>query len=109
MNGEWMPWKTFSSSLSVGLGTDGWNLADINPEELDKPRVFVAEVFFATPFVGAPVVHIGLTGFDIDQRHTARVSVRATEITPGGFKVEISTWMDSRIYSVEAAWLAIGA
>jgi len=104
-----MPWKTLSSSISVGLGTDGWNLADLNPEDLDKPRVFAVEICFATPFVAAPVVHVSLTGFDIDQRHTARISVRAADVTPAGFKLEISTWMDSRIYSVEAAWLAIGA
>jgi hypothetical protein len=104
-----MPWRTLSSNLSVGLETDGWNLADINPEDLDKPRTFSVDIPFASPFVGAPVVHVGLTGFDMDQRHTSRISVRAADITPSGFRMEIATWMDSRIYSAEIAWLAIGA
>jgi H-type lectin domain-containing protein len=110
MNGEpLMPWKTLSATLSVGTSTEGWNLSEHPGEEMDKPRVFVVDVFFAAPFVTAPVVHLGLTGFDIDRQHSARLGIRVSEITNYGFKAEISTWHDSRVYSVQAAWLAIGA
>ena len=111
MNGDaMMPWKTLSATLSLGLGTEGWNLAE-HPAEgthWTEPRTFTTEVFFAAPFAYTPVVHLGLTGFDIDQAYTARLSVRALDITPSGFKAEVSTWLDSRVYGVEVTWLAIG-
>jgi len=55
------------------------------------------------------VVHLGLTGFDLDQRDSSRLILRATEISTTGFVVEIATWRDTRVYSVEFSWLALGA
>jgi hypothetical protein len=110
MNGDaMMPLKTLSATLKLGHGTEGWNLSE-HPSEGDwtPPRTFTSEVVFAAPFSYTPVVHIGLTGFDIDQAHTSRVVVRAVDISPTGFKTEVSTWLDSRVYGVEVAWLAIG-
>lgn len=103
-----MPWKTLSATLSVGSGTDGWNLAEHPGEVLDEPRTFTSEVWFASAFSAPPAVLVSLTGFDLDQRHSARVSVRAVDITASGFKVQISTWHDSRVYGTEVSWLAIG-
>ena len=109
MNGEWlMPWKSLSATLRVGVGTESWNLAEFPEDDFEKPRIFTVDVAFATPFTIVPVVQLALSGFDIDQRHTARLSVRAAEITTQGFKAEIGTWSDTRVYSVEATWLAIG-
>ena len=104
-----MSWKTLSSTVSVGLASEGWNLAEPSHDRAEEPRVFELEVRFDTHFSTPPVVHVGLTGFDIDQRHTARLTLRALEISTVGFRAEIGTWSDSRIYSVEFAWLAIGA
>ncbi len=110
MNGDtMMPWKTLSATLNVGTSTEGWNLAGpAHGEEWEAPRSFYTEVFFAAPFAYPPVVHLSLTGFDIDQAYTSRLVVRALDITANGFKAEISTWHDSRVYSTEVAWLAIG-
>jgi hypothetical protein len=55
------------------------------------------------------VVQLGLTGFDIDQRDTARLSLKAADITPTGFMAEVWTWANTRVYAVEFNWLAIGA
>ena len=66
-------------------------------------------MLFASPFQAPPVVQVGLSCFDIDQRQTARLSLRVTEITPMGFKVEIGTWSDTRIYAASFNWLALGA
>lgn len=67
------------------------------------------EVIFDAPFSSVPVVQLGLTGFDIDQRDTARVSLKAAAITPTGFSAEVWTWANTRVYAVEFNWLAIGA
>lgn len=103
-----MPWKTLSASLSIGVTTEGWNLAEPPPAGMDEPRVFVFEVAFASPFAMTPVVNLGLTGFDMDQRDSARIKLKTTDITTAGFKVEISTWHETRVYGVECNWFAIG-
>jgi len=103
------PWKSLSASIQVGVLTEGWNLAEPPADGAEAPRVFRFTVFFAAPFVAPPVVHLGLTGFDLDQRDSSRLSLRATEIGTSSFIAEISTWRDSRAYSVEFSWLALGA
>lgn len=104
-----LPWKSLSASLQVGILTDGWNLAKPPTGGADEARVFRYAVYFATPFDAPPVVHLSLTGFDLDQRDSKRLSLRAAEITATGFVAEIATWRDTRVYSVEFSWLALGA
>jgi hypothetical protein len=103
------PWKSLSASLQLGILTEGWNLASPPKDTSEDARVFRYTVYFDTPFEAAPVVHIGLTGFDFDQRDSNRLALRATEITPSGFVAEFSTWRETRVYSVEFSWLALGA
>jgi hypothetical protein len=109
MNNGIMPWKILSATVEVGTDSEGWNLAEPSHEKAEEPRVFSYDVRFDFPFHSPPVVHVGLTGFDIDQRHTARLDLKAVEISTIGFKAEILTWSDSRIYSVDFGWLAVGA
>ena len=109
MNTAWTPWKILSATLGVGVLTEHWNLADLPPESTDKHRTFDVKVEFAAPFMSPPVVQIGLTGFDLDQRHGARIAIAAKDITVSGFTVQISTWRETRVYSAEFTWMAIGA
>jgi hypothetical protein len=109
MNSLMQPWKSLSASLQVGVLTEGWNLNEPSADSDEVPRVFRFTVFFAAPFDASPVVHLGLTGFDLDQRDSNRLSLRATEISPVSFVAEIATWRDTRVYSVEFSWLALGA
>ena len=103
------PWKTLSATVHVGTLTDDWNLATPPAEDQDQIRVVRVAVSFSAPFDTSPVVHLGLTGFDIDQRDTSRLKLTATGITETGFTAEIATWRETRIYSVDFSWLAIGA
>jgi len=103
------PWKSLSATVHVGQLTEGWNLATPPPEYRDELRTFRFKVRFSTPFETAPVVHLGLTGLDIDQRDTSRVNVDAAEITKAGFTAVITTWRETRVYSVAFSWLALGA
>jgi hypothetical protein len=109
MNSSMQPWKTLSASLQLGVLTAGWNLSEPPAESTDDARVFRFTVYFAAPFDTAPVVQLGLTGFDLDQRDSNRLSLRVAEITPASFVAEISSWRDTRVYSVEFSWLALGA
>ena len=103
-----IPWNVASSSVGIGILTEGWNLAD-DAHGAEEWRSFATEVRFATPFNSIPVVHVGITGFDMDQRDSSRITLHLWDITESGFIVTVSTWAASRVYAVEFQWLAIGA
>jgi len=101
-----IPWKVISAHLGLGILTEGWTL-DAQPE-FDTPRSFTSDVIFASPFQTPPVIHLSLTGFDMDQRDTSRITLKAENITETGFRAFVATWATTRVYSVEFNWLAIG-
>lgn len=103
------PWKTLSSTINVGVLSEGWNLSDASPEVIEDPRSYSIRVLFESPFVLPPVVQLSLTGFDVDQRDSARIRLSAEEISTTGFTVKIITWHDTRIYGVDFSWLALGS
>ncbi len=102
-----VPWKVLSSNVSVSVLSEGWNLADPSPDEEDI-RSYTVEVIFDSPFLSVPVVQLGLMGFDIDQRDSSRLTIRAGYINESGFQAVISTWASSRVYAAAFNWLAIG-
>ena len=104
-----LPWKTLSATLGFGVLDEHWNLAEALPGGGDVARTFTHQVEFATAFEAPPVVQLALTGFDIDQRDSSRLSIKASEITTHGFQIEITTWLETRVYAVECSWFAIGA
>jgi hypothetical protein len=63
---------------------------------------------FNAPFANLPMVHVGLTGFDIDNSDTVRLSVRTGEITASGFDLLVLTWLNTRVYKVQVSWIALG-
>jgi hypothetical protein len=103
-----VPWNVLSSCLGVGILTPGWNLDTVDSGSAE-PRSFSVPVVFASEFSSIPVVHLGLTGLDVDQRDSARITLKAENISPSGFEAVISSWADSRVFAVEFNWLAIGA
>ncbi len=102
------PWNILSSTVGVGILTDGWTLADLVFEP-DEARSFIVEVVFDTAFSATPVVQLGLSGFDLDQRESGRISLKTGAITRFGFQAVICSWSTSRVYAVEFNWLAVGA
>ncbi len=103
-----LPWQVLSSNVGVGVLTDGWNLdtVELNGE---GSRSFTVDINFASPFSSFPVIQLGLTGFDMDQRESSRISLKAENITESGFQAVLSTWASSRVFAVEFNWLAIGS
>lgn len=102
-----LPWKVLSARVAAGILTPGWTL-DKAVAITAGARTFCVAVAFDSPFTSPPVVHLGLTGFDIDQRDSSRLTVKAENITTDGFQAIISTWAATRVFSVELDWLAIG-
>lgn len=108
MHSSAVPWKVLSSNVGVGILTPGWTLDVVYPD-FAEPRNFIFDVVFDSPFSTVPVVHLGLTGFDMDRRESSRLTLKAENVTEFGFQAVISTWDASRVFSVEFNWLAIGA
>lgn len=103
-----VPWKVLSSNVSVNVLTEGWTLACPDAGAEEEIRKFIVDVIFDTAFSAVPVVQLGLSGFDIDQRDSARLILKAECISEYGFQATITTWAGSRVYAAEFNWLAIG-
>lgn len=72
------------------------------------PRVERIAVVFDTPFRDIPLVHVGLSMWDISVEGNQRVDITAEHVTPTGFILAFRTWGDTRVARVRADWLAIG-
>lgn len=103
------PWKAASAVVSLSMETPGWNLAEVVEGEPLAARTFTTHIDFSEPFQFVPVMHSSLVGFDIDRLESQRVSVALTGVTTTGFDLAVTTWMASRVYSVEVSWLALGS
>ena len=71
-------------------------------------RTFTGQVQFERAFHQPPVVQVGITGFDIDHRDNARLHVGIVGIDEQGFGLQLRTWWNTRLWSVELNWIAIG-
>ncbi len=107
MSSDYTPLTILSAIANAGLLTEGWNLATLteDPESYRQFRLFVP---FSCTFSAPPVVQAGLSGFDIDQGTSARLSVNVMNITAEGFEITLTTWLDTLVYAAEVSWLAIG-
>ena len=65
-------------------------------------------VRFRGQFESAPIVHVGLSMWDIDMGSNQRVDIAADDIAAAGFTIVFRTWGDTRVARVRADWLAIG-
>jgi hypothetical protein len=107
MSSDYTPLKILSATASAGLLTEGWNLATLT-DDPESYRQFSLFVPFACPFFAPPVVQAGLSGFDIDQGTSARLTASVINITAEGFEIVLTTWLDTLVYATEVSWLAIG-
>jgi hypothetical protein len=103
-----MPIKMNSSIVSFDQYTPAWTLADIDEHAMEQTRRFVSRITFDSPFNYVPLVHVGITGFDVDHNDSARLNIHAESIDETGFDIVVQTWQYSRIYQVEISWLALG-
>ena len=106
MNSTLEPLVFIAGVNKFGAEDDGWELVEGGQE--GKDRVYRAKVTFEQELRTIPVVHLGVVGFDISNQDAARIRVRAENISTGGFDVVAETWLNSRIWSVDVSWLAIG-
>lgn len=102
-----LPLNMLAGAVRFDDSRPGWTLLD-PPEPEGSRRVFRGRVEFERSFAAFPVVQIGVTGFDVDNGANARLNVAVVGVDVQGFDVELRTWWDSRLWSVDLSWLAIG-
>jgi len=71
-------------------------------------RTARAKIKFSSPFRTPPIVHVGLSMWDMDQKTNARADISAEKITLSGFEAVFKTWGDTRVARVRASWTAFG-
>jgi hypothetical protein len=96
-----------SGTYAGSIEEPDWTLLDVASENHD--RIFERFVRFDQRFGAKPIVHLSLIGFDIDNSRNARLSLSPENITAEGFSLQIRTWLNTRMWSVEVSWLAIGS
>jgi len=100
-----IPLTVLSAVAVLDNKLEGWTLLEVPATE---PRVFSFVVAFERAFSSAPLVHAAIAGFDVENHDSARLRVRAENITPTGFVIRVETWLNTRVWAVEVSWLAIG-
>jgi hypothetical protein len=100
-----LPLRLAAGVTSLSHSDPGWTLLDPGS---DSARSHTATVRFARPFAQVPVVHAGLSGFDIENGDAARVKLRVSGVRADGFELVVETWFETRIWAIDVSWLAIG-
>jgi hypothetical protein len=70
-----IPFKMCSATVSFDQFDPGWTLACFESVPDPEPKTFECWIVFNTPFSNVPLVQLGLTGFDIDNRDTAWIKI----------------------------------
>ena len=68
----------------------------------------VAVSFRDGGFADTPMVNVGMSMWDLDQKTNQRVDIAAENITRLGFEIVFRTWGDTRVARVRADWIAMG-
>jgi hypothetical protein len=100
------PMNFLAGTEALGSRSEGWNL-DQAPHGAPE-RSFRSRVTFERAFSGAPLVHVGISGFDISNQDSARLCLRAENVSPEGFDIVLAAWLHTRLWRVDVNWLAIG-
>ena len=72
------------------------------PRDVRKPMLF------SEGFKSLPVVMVGITMWDLDQKSNQRSDISAENITLTGFDIVFRTWGDTRVARIRADWTAMG-
>ncbi len=100
------PLNLLSSIVVLDGSIETWPMLD---PSLGDRREFRQPVLFERSFSHPPVVQVGLVGIDASKEDNLRLRLRAEDITPGGFTLLAETWLNTKLWSVEVSWLAIGS
>lgn len=73
------------------------------------PAQNTRKVNFKRPYLAIPKVVVWLSVIDVGHGSSWRIKSYATDVTAQGFTIHIDSWLDSRLYSAMASWVAYPA
>jgi hypothetical protein len=76
---------------------------------IGEKRGFRQPVLFDRAFSHPPIVQLSLVGIDASKDDNLRLRLRAEDITAQGFTLLAETWLNTKLWSIEVSWLAIGS
>jgi hypothetical protein len=100
------PLSLLSAVVVLDSTLDHWSL--LEPAG-GLRRSFRQPILFERRFSAPPLVHVGVVGLDVSKEDNLRLSVRAEGINEHGFVLRAETWLNTKIWSIEVSWLAIGS
>lgn len=74
----------------------------------EGPRQLRHDVQFDEPFKSTPLVQVGMSMWDMDQKTNQRADISSEDISALGFTIVFRTWGDTRIARIRADWFALG-
>ncbi len=90
--------------------SSGWYVNQTIPSfSLDKnsgERTVTLEISFSNHFKIKPNIFLSLTQLDASNEANLRYKAEAISVTRDGFTLKISTWADTKIFSLSGYWLA---
>jgi hypothetical protein len=107
METSMLPLSFAAGASRFDASQPGWTLLGPGLES-GGFRTITGQIAFDRAFAVPPVVHVGIVGFDIDHRDNARLQVGIVDIDEHGFGVQLRTWWNTRLWSVDLSWMAIG-
>lgn len=65
-------------------------------------------VSFDEAFKSRPLVQVGMSMWDFDQKSNQRADISAEQVEVTGFTIVFRTWGDTRVARIRADWFALG-
>ncbi|KAL7922110.1 hypothetical protein ACQKWADRAFT_105478 [Trichoderma austrokoningii] len=96
-----------SSSERVMVESGSWTTQDVRPWQRPEQSTN-AKILFSKPFKSTPKLITSITGADVSHDANFRVKVYATSITERGFIIHADSWAETKLYSCEVSWMAVG-
>jgi hypothetical protein len=93
--------KIQSNKFSAGSSTPNYTL-----DKNSGDRSVTIEVAFDKPFDVKPTIVLSVTSLDADTKSNMRYSIETSSVSRDGFTIKISTWSETKIFSIGGNWVA---
>jgi len=71
-------------------------------------RTFVTPPIKLSGFTSTPFIMYNILSLDVIKEFNMRINIQAIHIKKSSFKMQFTTWSDTKIYSCDVKWFAIG-
>ncbi|KAK6347976.1 hypothetical protein TWF718_005796 [Orbilia javanica] len=76
--------------------------------EYEPPTEVITRITFSKRYTSVPMVMASIFFMDVDKESNFRLNVEVQSVDVEGFQLRLSTWDDTKIYSVKVQWVAFG-